>query len=113
MKANDRGDTNTAALEHTTRRYGVQEPTHTEDPESMAKQEKASKGAAMSGKQANTKEALVVVSKVRAALRSHDVNVASDAAEALNDLCHWYIEQAARRATANGRKTVRAHDFTV
>jgi histone H3/H4 len=26
---------------------------------------------------------------------------------------HWYIEQAAKRAAANGRKTVRAHDIMV
>lgn len=79
----------------------------------MVKKATASTGAKGGGKKASSKEALVVVSKVKAVLRSYDVNVASDAADALNAVCHWYIEQAARRAAANGRKTVRAHDFTV
>lgn len=56
-------------------------------------------------------ESLVVTSKVKAAIRNHDVNVASDAIPALNGMLHWYIEQAAKRAQANGRKTVRPHDF--
>ncbi|MFQ5670477.1 MAG: hypothetical protein ACE5HD_08175 [Acidobacteriota bacterium] len=56
-------------------------------------------------------EMLLVASKVKQAIRAHKVNVASDAATALNEVVHWYIEQAARRASANGRKTVRSHDF--
>jgi histone H3/H4 len=79
----------------------------------MAKKAKASKGAKGGGKKAGGGEPLLVVSKVKAALRSHDVNVASDAADALNMVCYWYIEQAAKRAMSNGRKTVRAHDFIV
>ncbi len=62
-------------------------------------------------RKAATKETLLVGSKVKNALRSHGVNVASDAPEALNEVIYWYIDQAVRRATANGRKTVRAHDF--
>lgn len=58
-------------------------------------------------------EMLIVGSKAKAALKEHDVNVASDALEGLNAVIHWYIQQAAARATANGRKTVRAHDFIV
>ncbi|NJN64502.1 MAG: DUF1931 domain-containing protein [Acidobacteria bacterium] len=54
---------------------------------------------------------LLVGSKVKSALREHDVNVASDAPAALNEVVYWYLEQAVRRATANGRKTVRPHDF--
>jgi len=64
-------------------------------------------------KAAKTAEMLLVGSKVKAALRSYNVNVASDAAEALNNVVHWYIEQAVKRAQANGRKTVRPHDFVV
>jgi histone H3/H4 len=57
------------------------------------------------------KEMLLVGSKVKAALRAHGVNVSGDAPEALNDVVHWYIDQAARRAGGNNRKTVRPHDF--
>ena len=56
-------------------------------------------------------EMVLVGSKVKAAIREHGMNVASDAAEALNEVVHWYIAQAATRAAANGRKTVRGHDF--
>jgi len=56
-------------------------------------------------------EMLLVGSKTKAALKAHDVNVAGDALDALNLLMYWYIEQAAKRAKANGRKTVRGHDF--
>ncbi|MFQ5719107.1 MAG: hypothetical protein ACE5IK_06130 [Acidobacteriota bacterium] len=56
-------------------------------------------------------EMLLVGSKVKAAIREHDMNVAADAAEALNNVVHWYIGQAAARAASNGRKTVRGHDF--
>ena len=58
-------------------------------------------------------EMLLVGSKVKNAIRAHKMNVAADAPEALNLLVNWYIEQAAKRAAANGRKTVRGHDFMV
>ena len=58
-------------------------------------------------------EMLLVGSKTKEALKGHDVNGAGDALEGLNELVHWYIKQAADRAEANGRKTVRAHDFLV
>lgn len=56
-------------------------------------------------------EMLLVGSKTKAALKQHDVNVAGDALDALNALVHWYCEQASKRAKANGRKTVKGHDF--
>ena len=56
-------------------------------------------------------EMLLVGSKTKAALKEMDVNVAGDALEALNNVVHWYIHQGAERAKANGRKTVRGHDF--
>lgn len=58
-------------------------------------------------------EMLLVGSKTKDVLKGHDVNVAGDALEGLNNVVHWYIAQAAARAEANGRKTVRAHDFLV
>ena len=57
-------------------------------------------------------EMLLVGSKAKAALKEHDVNVGGDALDGLNSVIHDYNRQAAKRATENGRKTVRAHDFT-
>ena len=65
------------------------------------------------GKKTKEMEMLIVGSKAKAALKEHDVNVASDALDGLNMVVHWYIEQAAKRAAQNGRKTVRNHDFLV
>jgi len=74
------------------------------------KKARASKGKARSRK-APSMEMLLVGSKTKAALKGHGVNVASDALEALNMVVYWYIDQAAKRTSSNGRKTVRAHDF--
>jgi histone H3/H4 len=57
-------------------------------------------------------EPLVIASKAKAVLKKAKMNVASDAFDGLNAVVRWYLEQAAKRAKANGRKTVRAHDFT-
>jgi histone H3/H4 len=62
---------------------------------------------------ASALETLLVGSKTKTALKAHGVNVAGDALEGLNGVVHWYIDQAANRAKANGRKTVRAHDFVI
>lgn len=67
--------------------------------------------AAKSRKPAPKVEMLLVGSKVKNAIRAHKMNVAGDAPEALNLVVNWYIDQAAKRAAANGRKTVRGHDF--
>jgi histone H3/H4 len=74
---------------------------------------KAPKRKAAKAKKAKTKEMLLVASKVKQAIRGQKMNVAGDAPAALNGVVYWYIEQAAKRAAANGRKTVRAHDFVV
>jgi histone H3/H4 len=58
-------------------------------------------------------EMLLVGSKTKAALKASGMNVAGDALEGLNGLVYWYIEQAAKRAASNGRKTVRSHDFVI
>jgi len=57
-------------------------------------------------------EPLIVGSKAKAVLKKAGCNTAGDAFDGLNGVVHWYLEQAAKRAKANGRKTVRAHDFT-
>lgn len=59
------------------------------------------------------KESLVVGSKAKSVLKKANCNVASDAFGGLNSVVYWYLDQAAKRAKANGRKTVRAHDFTI
>ena len=58
-------------------------------------------------------ESLVVASKVKAALKAHDCNTASDAMDGLNSWIHWLLDQACKRAKENGRKTVRGHDFII
>lgn len=77
-----------------------------------AAKKKAPKKAA-SKKKAPAMEMLLVGSKTKATLKGHGVNVASDALESLNGILYYYIEQAAKRAGANGRKTVRGHDFHI
>jgi histone H3/H4 len=82
----------------------------------MAKKKPARKKTAAKKKSASRKKApqvemLLVGSKTKVALKERGVNVAGDALEGLNYMVHWYVEQAAKRAAANGRKTVRAHDF--
>jgi hypothetical protein len=56
-------------------------------------------------------ESVLVGSKVRAAIKDAGCNTAGDAMFGLNECVHWLIQQAAARAKANGRKTVRAYDF--
>ncbi len=61
---------------------------------------------------AKKNEMLVISSKAKAVLKKAKCNTAGDALEGLNAVIYWYLEQASKRAKANGRKTVRAHDFT-
>ena len=58
-----------------------------------------------------SKDVVVVGSKVKAAIKAAGCNTGGDSIAALNEVVHWYIAQAAGRAKANGRKTVRGHDF--
>ena len=60
-----------------------------------------------------TMEVLLVGSKVKAAIKDAGCNTGGDAIDGLNGWVHWLIDQATSRAAANGRKTVRAHDFIV
>lgn len=78
----------------------------------MAKKKTTKKATKKTAKKTSKKqEVLVVGSKFKDALRSHKCNVGGDAIEGMNEMIHWYIAQAANRAKANGRKTVRKHDF--
>lgn len=58
-------------------------------------------------------EALIVASKVKGVLKGAGCNTAGDALDGLNGWVYWLCDQAAKRAKANGRKTVRAHDFII
>ena len=58
-------------------------------------------------------EVLLVGSKVKMAIKEADCNTGGDAIDGLNQWVHWLIGQGTARAQANGRKTVRAHDFMV
>lgn len=71
---------------------------------------KAKKGKAAASRPA---EMLLVASKVRQQIRDAGCNVAGDALDGLNAYVSWLIEQAAKRASENGRKTVRTHDFII
>ena len=59
------------------------------------------------------KEMLLVASKVRQMIKDAGCNTAGDALDGLNGYVGWLVQQAARRASENGRKTVRAHDFLI
>mgnify|MGYP007063826748 FL=1 len=58
-----------------------------------------------------TQENLLVLSKTKEAMKANGVNVGGDAMDGLNAWVHMLIDQACKRASANGRKTLRAHDF--
>jgi histone H3/H4 len=74
----------------------------------MAKAKKG-KGAAPS----RPPEMLLVSSKVRQMIKDAGCNTAGDALDGLNAYVGWLVQQAAKRANENGRKTVRAHDFII
>lgn len=71
---------------------------------------KANKKAAPKG---GDRDVLLVGTKVRGLIKDADCNTAGDAIDGLNEWVYWLIAQATNRAKANGRKTVRAHDFMV
>jgi histone H3/H4 len=54
---------------------------------------------------------LVVKSKAKKKLKELGLNTAKDALEGLDRVVSEYLERAASRASENGRKTVRSHDF--
>jgi len=55
----------------------------------------------------------VVKSEVKKAIAKAKCHSSSDVVDALNGIVMWYLEQAAKRAKANGRKTVRGHDVVL
>jgi histone H3/H4 len=55
----------------------------------------------------------VVGSKVKEFNKKKDCNTSGDYVEALSKMIEWHLDQACKRADANGRKTVRASDVLV
>ncbi len=53
----------------------------------------------------------VVKSMVKERISKGKCHSSSDVVEAINGLLEYYLDQAVKRAKANGRKTVRGHDF--
>jgi len=78
-----------------------------------AKKKAPAKKKKPAAKKAAVKEILLVGSKVKATIKEADCNTGGDAIEGLNGWVHWLIDQGTKRAVANGRKTVRAHDFLI
>lgn len=58
-------------------------------------------------------EMMLVASKVKGAIKDAGCNTAGDALDGLNNYVAWLVQQATQRASQNGRKTVRAHDFLI
>ena len=74
---------------------------------------RAPKKAAAAAPPKPSAEVLLVGSKVRQAVKDAGCNFGGDALDGLNGWVHWLVTQATKRAHANGRKTVRAHDFII
>ena len=60
---------------------------------------------------AEKKEMLLVVSKVRAYLKSKDAMMSSELVDALNKKVHSLLDEAVSRCKANRRSTVKAQDI--
>lgn len=84
----------------------------------MAKKKATKKAAPKKAAKKTTKKAaskkremLLVGSKTKEALKGKGYNVSSDALEAMNEYVYWLVDQAQKRCTANGRKTIRPYDI--
>ena len=53
----------------------------------------------------------VVKSMVKHAISKAKLRSSEDVMGALNGMIEWYIQEAVKRAKANGRQTVRGHDI--
>ena len=80
----------------------------------MAKKKATKKKATKKAPAKKAKEMLIVGSKTKAAMKGSGKNtfmVSSDALGALNEYVYSIVEQAQKRASANGRKTIRPYDI--
>jgi hypothetical protein len=60
---------------------------------------------------AKQKESLVVASKIKAYIKSKKMMTSSEALGAINDAVYRMLDEAAVRAKANRRSTVKAQDL--
>jgi histone H3/H4 len=58
-----------------------------------------------------SKANFVVKSMVKEAIAKGKCRSSEDVMDALNSVIGWYIQEAVKRAKANGRQTVRGHDI--
>jgi histone H3/H4 len=77
----------------------------------MAKKKATKKKAATKKKSTKKREMLLVGSKTKEALKGKGYNVSSDALDAMNEYVYFLVEQAQKKCTANGRKTIRPYDI--
>jgi len=54
---------------------------------------------------------LVVISRIKEVAHAKKVNLSADAVKRMNEKVKWMIEDAAARAKANGRKTIKDSDL--
>lgn len=69
----------------------------------MARKKKAAK-------RGKSREVLVVASKVKAYMKSKNMNTSADAITSLSDKVYMLLDDATGRTKANGRKTVKPQD---
>ncbi len=74
----------------------------------MAKKKKKAAGKKKAAKEV---EVLLVASKVREAIRGRGFRMSGEAITGLNMWVHWLVQSACNRCEANGRQTVKDHDF--
>lgn len=72
----------------------------------MAKKKSSSGGGKKAGR-----EVLVVASKVKAYVKSKNMNTSSDAIEAISNRVYELLDCATTRTADNGRKTLKPHDL--
>ena len=71
----------------------------------------AKKAAAKGSKKGGTKEILVVGTKVKDVVKAAGLQSSGELIEAISARVHDLLTAAVKRASDNGRKTVRPHDF--
>jgi histone H3/H4 len=69
----------------------------------MAKKKKAAK-------KGKSRDVLVVASKVKAYMKSKNMNTSADAITCLSNKLYSILDEATNRTRANGRKTIKPQD---
>lgn len=98
----------TAAKRSTAKKTAAKKATA---KKATAKKTAAKRTAAAAAGGSEQREGLVIASKLKSAVKKHDVRMASDFAHAVSDQVHELVEKAAKRAQANRRSTVRPDDL--